>query len=112
MAKNLNILSRQNVISFMHKLGAVNLDIVPSKDKETKTLRKYEDGTQKYFFALDDEAGTRGAVSKSLAEDLDAGKQLNVADLVVADTIMEGSTAHVSMLMRRGESNSVQRIHC
>lgn len=110
MAKNIEILSRQNVLSFIAKMGAVNLDIVPSKDKESGQLRKYSDGTQKYFFALDNAEGTRGAVSHSLAKELESGKKLNVADLVMADTIEEGSTEHIALLMKRGEGNSIQTI--
>lgn len=93
---NISIVSRQNVISFIKDNGATNLDIV----KNPKT--------GKFFFALDNTSSTKGAVSKSLQEALGSGQKLSISDIVVADTVMEGETAHVWLLMKRGEGNTVQ----
>lgn len=106
---NLNILSRMNVVEFLKSKNATRLDYIPCKGG-------YEDGSAKFFFALNNSEksivgdreviGTRGAISKSLAKDIADGKSLSINDVVVADTVMEGSSNHVWMLMRASESNS------
>ena len=76
---NISILSRSNVVEFLRSNGATRLDFVRSPK------------TQKLFFALDNNAGTKGAISKSLQEEIASGKSLSISDVVVADTVMEGA---------------------
>lgn len=107
---NLAIHNRMNVIEFLRSKSATKMDFVKSKSV-------YKDGSQKYFFALNNSEksvvdgreiiGTRGAISESLAKDITAGKQLNLNEVMVADTTLDGSSQHVWMLIRAGEGNSV-----
>lgn len=107
---NLAIHNRMNVIEFLRSKSATKMDFVKSKSV-------YKDGGQKFFFALNNSEksvvdgreiiGTRGAISESLAKDISAGKQLNLNEVMVADTTLDGSSTHVWMLIRAGEGNSV-----
>jgi hypothetical protein len=92
---NITILSRNNVIEFIRDNKATRLDFVKNPH------------TQKLFFALDNKEATKGAISKSLQEEIASGKKLSISEVVVADTVMEGSTAHCLLLMKKGESNTV-----
>lgn len=92
---NITILSRSNVVEFIKANDATKLDFVKNPH------------TQKMFFALNDAKGTKGAISKSLQEEIASGKQLSISEVVVADTVMEGSTTHCLLLMKAGESNTL-----
>ena len=92
---NISIISRQNVVEFITDNKATKLDFV----KNPKT--------GKMFFALDNKEATKGAISKSLQEDIASGKKLNISEVTVADTVMEGESAHVWLLMKAGESNRI-----
>lgn len=92
---NISILSRQNVVEFIRSNSATRLDFVKNPH------------TQKLFFALDNKGATKGAISKSLQEEIASGKALNISDVVVADTVMEGTTEHCWLLMKVGESNRI-----
>lgn len=92
---NITILNRSNVIEFIKANDATKLDFVKNPH------------TQKMFFALNDAKGTKGAISKSLQEEIASGKQLSISEVIVADTVMEGSTAHCLLLMKAGESNTL-----
>ena len=82
-------------MEFLRSNGATRLDFVRSPK------------TQKLFFALDNNAGTKGAISKSLQEEIASGKSLSISDVVVADTVMEGANDHCWLLMKVGESNRI-----
>ena len=90
---NITINTRENVVEFIGRNHATKLDFV----KNPKT--------GKMFFALDNSAGTKGAISKALQEEIASGKRLSISEVTVADTVMEGSTEHVWLLMKVGESN-------
>ena len=92
---NISIISRQNVVEFITDNKATKLDFV----KNPKT--------GKLFFALDNKASTKGAISKALQEEITSGRGLSVSEVVVADTVMEGTTDHVWLLMKAGESNRI-----
>lgn len=92
---NITILSRSNVVEFIKANDATKLDFVKNPH------------TQKMFFALNDAKGTKGAISKSLQEEIASGKQLSISEVIVADTVMEGSTNHCLLLMKAGESNTL-----
>lgn len=99
-----------NVVEFLRSKSATKMDFVKSKST-------YNDGSQKFFFALNNSEksvvdgreiiGTRGAISESLAKDIAAGKQLSINDVMVADTTLDGSSTHVWMLIKAGETNAV-----
>lgn len=108
---NITILSRQNVVEFLKSKVATKMDFVKSKEVG-------EGNKPKFFFALNNSeqtvlpdgrtvSGTRGAISKALQEEIAAGKALNINDVIVADTVMEGSSKHCWLLMKAGESNTV-----
>ena len=92
---NITILSRSNVIEFIKANDATKLDFARNPH------------TQKMFFALNDAKGTKGAISKSLQEEIASGKALSISEVVVADTVMEGSSQHCWLLMKAGESNTL-----
>ena len=92
---NINIISRQNVVEFITDNKGTKLDFV----KNPKT--------GKLFFALNNSAATKGAISKALQEEIASGKQLSISEVVVADTVMDGESAHVWLLMKAGESNRI-----
>ena len=81
--------------SILRSNGATRLDFVKSPK------------TGKMFFALDNSASTKGAISKSLQEEIASGKSLAISEVVVADTVMEGETSHCWLLMKVGESNRI-----
>ncbi len=93
---NISINSRENVIEFIGRNHATRLDIV----KNPKT--------GKMFFSLDNKEATKGAVSKSLQEDIASGKKLSLSEVTVGETVMEGQSTPVYLLMKRGESNTLQ----
>lgn len=92
---NITINTRENVVEFIGRNHATKLDFV----KNPKT--------GKLFFALDNREATKGAISKALQEEIASGKKLAISEVVVADTVMEGTTDHVYLLMKAGESNRV-----
>lgn len=92
---NITINSRENVIEFISRNHATKLDFVRNPK------------TDKLFFALNNSAATKGAISKALQEEIASGKQLSISEVVVADTVMEGSSEHVLLLMKAGESNRI-----
>lgn len=103
----IQINDRINVPSFLRKKNATKMDIVKSPI------------SGKLFFHLDNEEtttlpdgrtvkGTRGAISKSLQEELAAGNQLRVSEIVVGDTERDGKQCW--LLMKASESNAIQTI--
>ena len=113
MAKQINFVSneRVNIPSMKTRLGATKMQIVPSANT-------YEDGkTHKYFYAFDDDAktvingkeiyGTRGPVSKKLAERFAAGDIPKQSEITFALTAEEGSSNKVWMLVSSNSGNAV-----
>ena len=107
VANPITINDRINVPAFLRKKNATKMDIVKSPV------------SGKLFFHLDNEEkttlpdgrvvkGTRGAISKSLQEELSAGNQLKVSEIVVGDTERDGKQCW--LLMKASESNAIQTI--
>ena len=102
-SNNITIVSRMNVIEFLKSKNATRLDYIKSPV------------SGKLFFSLNNSEksvtpegkeviGTRGAISKSLQEDILAHKSLDINKVVIADTVRDGESRHCWLLMRDGDN--------